>query len=105
MMRKSQNDLAKPSNEMVKSVDRKIQKHTTVSGYSALNNTKEKEPSRITLTRNQLAEKLQISKVTIWNLMKSGKLPYHRIGAKKLLFFLDEVLAAFPKIQNRVSNA
>jgi excisionase family DNA binding protein len=42
------------------------------------------------LTRNQLAEKLGISLVTIWSKMKSGELKYQRFG-KKIFFSQRDV--------------
>jgi excisionase family DNA binding protein len=53
------------------------------------------------LSRRELKDKYHISLVTIYNLMKDGKLPFHRFGQRKLVFYEDEVEAAFPKILKR----
>lgn len=54
------------------------------------------------LTRNELSKRFKISLGTIHNLMKSGKLPYEKIG-RKTLFKVDEVEAFFAGNKKRLN--
>jgi hypothetical protein len=64
-----------------------------------------KEPDIKPMTRKEVSKKFSISLVTIHNMMKSGILPYHRIGCRKLFFYEHEIISAFPKYQNKQYKA
>jgi excisionase family DNA binding protein len=85
---------------MKKAVREVLSEERQANGYK-LQERIEQKSSNQTLTRRELSKKFKLSLVSIYKLMKSGKIPFHRMGDRKLLFYEDEIIEAFPKIQNR----
>ncbi len=66
-------------------------------------NSKSENQDIYRLTRRELSEKYKLSFGTIHNLMKSGKLPYEKIG-RKTLFRVSDVENYFSDQRNNKLN-
>ncbi len=60
-------------------------------------NAPEKQPDSELITETELSKRIGISKTTLWKWRKEGKIPFQRIGSKRILYDWNEVKDTFDK--------